>query len=84
MNFEQQQVQDDYQRLQSALETLSEHFDAIQILATNAVHGDCQLFAVGAGNLFARQGMAQEFIDRSKSTARNAAILAAMASGSDD
>lgn len=50
-------------QVRAAVATLSEHFDAVQILVTwpNSTGGTAA-FALGAGNWYARQGLAREFI----------------------
>lgn len=46
----------------TALRTLSEHFDAVQILATVHEAGETKRLYKGSGNLFARNGMAADFV----------------------
>lgn len=41
---------------------LSEHFEAVQILASFPTDGGTQPVKAGRGNWFARQGMAHDFI----------------------
>lgn len=47
----------------SATEKLGEHFDAIQILASMSEEDGTRTFFHGAGNWYARRGMAQEFVN---------------------
>ena len=56
--------------IKKALEILGEHFDAVQILASQETEKrETVLAAWGVGNWYARQGMAHEFIETQK--ARN-------------
>lgn len=48
--------------LNQKLTELSEHFDHIQILTTWSAEGLTHSLARGAGNWYARQGLAHEFI----------------------
>jgi hypothetical protein len=45
---------------------LGEHFDAIQIMGTWSEEGICCMVHSGAGNWYARQGMAHEFISEDR------------------
>lgn len=49
--------------LEKTAEMLGEHFDAVQILATRHIDAQTHYIARGAGNWYARQGMAHEFIN---------------------
>lgn len=55
---------------------LSEHFDAVQILASYPLDGGTQPITGGSGNWFARQGMAHDFIDteRAEQIARSISL----------
>lgn len=53
-------------KVDAALMTLREHFEAVQILASWTEDGVCYSSARGAGNWYARQGMAHEFIQRDR------------------
>jgi hypothetical protein len=50
--------------LSSAVERLGEHFDAVQILVSWNEQGQSHCMKSGAGNWYARQGMAHEFINQ--------------------
>lgn len=50
--------------LESAVEKLGEHFDAVQIFGTWCDEGSTKFLPRGSGNWYARQGMAHEFINR--------------------
>jgi hypothetical protein len=50
--------------LDNCLAKLSEHFDHVQILATWDDSESTMTLERGAGNWYARQGMAQAFINR--------------------
>jgi|GEM_PF-2113083 len=54
------------EHLKRVAEDLGEHFDAVQILATRHEGTDSHSFAMGAGNWYARQGLAHEFINRDR------------------
>lgn len=58
--------------VQPMLETLGEHCDAIQIMMTWNEDGNTHRYKIGAGNWYARQGMAHEFIneDQAQTNAR--------------
>lgn len=48
-----------------ALHNLFEHFDQVQILVSRvAEEGGTERYFLGAGNWYARKGMAQAFLDR--------------------
>lgn len=50
--------------LERAAAMISEHFDAVEILASRGLpQGGTQCIKRGAGNWYARQGMAREFIN---------------------
>lgn len=61
-----EQEQDDYQRVKQAVETLSEFFDAVQIFASryDPANGNTFHAACGRGNIFARQGQVQEWVNK--------------------
>lgn len=46
----------------AALAILCEHFEAVQILTSTTAHDGTHRLFKGAGNWYARQGMAHEFI----------------------
>jgi hypothetical protein len=48
------------------LEKLGEHADAIQILATWNEEGLTHMYKIGAGNWYARQGIAREFVEENQ------------------
>lgn len=52
--------------IEQALQLLGEHFDAVQILVTFNEEAVSKFRHTGAGNWYARQGMAQEFIRSSQ------------------
>lgn len=53
--------------LDKHLGMLAEHFDSVQIMATGLdTKGDTDVFFRGTGNWYARQGMAQSFINHNK------------------
>lgn len=55
----------------AAVRVLSEHFEAVQVLCSR-VAPDCdgtQRYFAGAGNWYARQGMAKEYCDQGQGTA---------------
>ena len=54
------------QAVERALEILSEHFDAVQILAEVTEDGATASCCRGCGSWYARQGLAHEFIERDK------------------
>ena len=54
------------QAIEHALEVLSEHFDAVQILVEITDAGLTTGMFRGYGSWYARQGMAHEFIERDK------------------
>lgn len=60
--------------LEGFVAKLSEHFDAVQILASFPKNGGTAFTKRGAGNWFARQGMAHEFIQENQAF-NNAAEL---------
>lgn len=49
--------------LEEVSEKLGEHFDAVQVLASWNEEGFSMFAKRGAGNWYARQGMAHEFIN---------------------
>lgn len=49
--------------LESKTADLTEHFDAVQILASYTDEDGTHCVKRGAGNWYARQGMAQEFVN---------------------
>jgi len=53
-------------KVDAALMTLREHFEAIQILTTWTENGVCYSCNRGGGNWYARQGLAHEFIERDR------------------
>ena len=54
----------DSERLQSAVATLREHFDTVQVFASREDNGTTTTFAErGAGNWFARYGQVKTFIN---------------------
>lgn len=52
-----------YEMLKKATDMLKEHFDSVQILATWDEEGETRVMRPGFGNWYARQGMAQEFVE---------------------
>lgn len=54
--------------LEDAVAKLTEHFDAVQILATWMDGGSTYFIPRGGGNFYARQHIAQEFVEREKSS----------------
>lgn len=52
--------------LEDVAAKIGEHFDAVQILATWTEGGTCLHAKRGAGNWYARMGMAHEFIETNK------------------
>lgn len=48
--------------VQKALDTLGEHFEAVQIMVSWNEQGTTRLFNLGSGNWYARMGMAHEFV----------------------
>lgn len=63
-----------YERADSVAASLSEHFDAVQILVSKLQSdGSTTIMYVGKGNYYARTGMAREFLenDRAKTIAGN-------------
>ncbi len=48
----------------SHVHALMEHFEAVQILASITTQNGTEFVNLGAGNWFARQGMAHDFIGR--------------------
>lgn len=53
------------QVVQKCLETISEHFDCVQLLVSREIgdfSGTERIF-IGRGNWFARKGMAKDFLD---------------------
>lgn len=66
------------QLLQRTAEQLGEHFDAVQILASKPRDGGgTACFKSGAGNWYARQGMAHEFVEEAKAQDHAAAMVRA-------
>lgn len=63
------------QAVKQCLSRLGEHFEAVQILATRTEEGWTNRCFKGAGNFYARMGMAQEFIteDQAKESAKQIA-----------
>lgn len=51
------------EQLNSIIAQLVEHFDAVQLLVSVTEEGRTSYRAIGAGNWYARQGMAHEFIN---------------------
>ena len=45
---------------------MTEHGDAIQILFTCTENGESHMLSVGAGNWYARKGMAETFLDQDR------------------
>lgn len=58
-------TKEDQERVQKAIETLSEYFDCVQLLCCREVgnFGGTERIFVGRGNWFGRKGMCQEFLD---------------------
>ncbi len=67
-----EQMQEAVQRHVTAL---MEHFDSVQILVSVCTEEGTEFVKLGAGNWFARQGMAHDFItcDRAHTEAREIA-----------
>jgi len=53
-------------KVDEALMLLREHFESVQILASWTEDGVCYGSNRGAGNWYARQGMAHEFIQKDR------------------
>jgi hypothetical protein len=56
-------MNDNEQFIKNVAQGLVERFDAVQILVTWEEEGETQYHYVGFGNLFARIGMARDFVD---------------------
>lgn len=52
--------------IRKAAQDLGEHFDSVQILASSCDHEGTDIFKIGIGNWYARQGMAHAFINEAK------------------
>ena len=52
--------------VEKAVSDLGEHFDAVEILASNVDGEGSDCIKRGSGNFYARLGMAQEFIDEDR------------------
>lgn len=52
--------------VENAALALGEHFEAVQILASNCDQEGTAVVRRGVGNFYARVGMAQEFVDLDK------------------
>ncbi len=57
-------TEDAKQMIEAIASQLSEHFEAVQILVSFPQDGGTQGLNAGRGNWYARQGMAQEFLQR--------------------
>lgn len=69
-DIEKLEAENARQAIEKALEILGEHFDSVQILANHeTVEGKTVAAFWGAGNWYARTGMAHEFLDQD--SARN-------------
>lgn len=55
-----------YKRLEDAIMPLREHFEAIQIMSTWTEGGLCYSSYYGAGNWYARTGLAHQFLEKDK------------------
>lgn len=75
LNFLQAQVE-------KAVESLGEQFEAVQILATLSDEDGSYAFRIGAGNIYARLGLARDFIEKDRFLDQAQAIAKAL--GSDD
>ncbi len=61
-----------------AAESLGEHFDAVQIMATWTEGGVTRALKIGRGSWYARQGMAHEFINEDIAQENAAQIVKAI------
>lgn len=69
-DVERIEAENAHKAIEKALEILGEHFDSVQILANHTTVGGKTVAAFwGAGNWYARTGMAHEFLDQD--SARN-------------
>ncbi len=68
---------DDVALVDALVAQLSEHFEAVQIMASRPHKGGTRCIKRGCGNWYARQGMAHEFItdEQSRSQANEIAPL---------
>ena len=55
-----------YYTLRQHVTALMERFDSVQILASNSTDIGTENVFLGAGNWFARQGMAHDFINKDR------------------
>jgi len=61
-------------RIKKAIKDLSEHFDAVQILATTHEGGVTQYYFDGCGNSLTRRALADLYCDKSKADVQAEAI----------
>lgn len=69
MSNEPEFTDEDVQRLENALKTLTEYYDAVHIFANRAVgeeDGNTIFVSRGRGNWFARYGQVKEWVIRSE------------------
>lgn len=62
---------------------LAEHFDAVQILASHCEADGTMCMKRGRGNWYARQGMAQEFIQSNEAETNAEYIASKLEEGKD-
>lgn len=65
---------DEQRRVAQAVHMLHEFFPNVQILVSRVENGDTHSFKLGAGDWWARRGLAQNFLDVGKAN-EDAAIL---------
>lgn len=68
-----EQSEQDLSRVRTAVESLSEHFDTVQIMATRSTgekDGNTINVSIGRGNWFARYGQIRQWITKQDEGAR--------------
>lgn len=63
---------------------LSEFFDSVQVLVSNSTDAGTENIFLGAGNWFARQGMAHDFINKDRAHTEAHEIASAIRPIDDD
>jgi hypothetical protein len=56
-------AQDQYDLVLQSVMQLGEHFESVQILASNTEGGETRFIFEGGGNVFARRGMATAWLE---------------------
>jgi hypothetical protein len=77
-------MKDNEQFIKDVAQGLIERFDAVQIMVTWEEEGDTQYHYIGFGNLFARIGMARDFVDSSEQEEFSGKLAQAIGDRDDD